>query len=400
MKELRGIRLGILAAMCGLIASGVGIISNIAGLFFEPMAETLGTGRGAVSVSLTICNLVFALGGMMSAKIVTPARFKPALLAGTVLEAGATALISAIQGVTGLYVLNAVRGFAAGILGFVLVTGIINRWFTRNTALITSIVLGWSGLTAAIFSPLVSAFLLHAGWRRGCLLCAGLIAVLNLPALVLPFGLSPDPYIGEEPKTTDMPEDRPKVNHSLLAAGILVSVCSSAVASMPQHFPGLSSSYLLPVTNGSAMLSVCMLSNTGGKLLFGMIADRISSKTALRLFSALMLVALLMLFIPRPAVLLAASLLAGFTYAVSTVGIVVLTKDLFGLERYDAIYPGLSFAGSVSYAVFSSLIGFMYDGSNSYASSLILLAAVNALMLAAILYAYRKPVRTHAGSRS
>lgn len=400
MKELKGIRLGILAAMCGLIASGVGIMTNIAGLFFEPMAETLGTGRGAVSVSLTICNLVFALGGMMTVKIVTPARFKPALLAGTVLEAGATALLSGIQGVTGLYVLNAVRGFAAGVLGYVLVTGIINRWFTRNTALITSIVLGCSGLTGAVLSPLVSAFLQHAGWRSGYLLCAGLIAVLNLPALFLPFGLCPDPYMREEPKTSGMPEDGAKANRSLLAAAMLVSVCSSAVAAMPQHFPGLSSSYLLPATNGSIMLSVCMLSNTGGKLLFGMIADRISSKAALRLFSALTLCALLMLFMPRPAILTAASLLTGFTYAIATVGIVVLTKDLFGLERYDAIYPGLSFAGSISYAVFSSLIGFMYDGSSSYASSLTLLAAVNALMLAAVLYAYRKPVRTHANSGS
>ena len=226
MKELKGIRLGILASMCGLIASGVGIMTNIAGLFFEPMAETLGTGRGAVSVSLTICNLVFALGGMMTVKIVTPARFKPVLLAGTVLEAGATALLSGIQGVAGLYVLNAVRGFAAGVLGYVLVTGIINRWFTRNTALITSIVLGCSGLTGAILSPLVSAFLQRAGWRSGYLLCAGMIAILNIPALVLPFGLSPEPSRKEEPETSRTPADKTKADRRLLAAGILVSVCS------------------------------------------------------------------------------------------------------------------------------------------------------------------------------
>ena len=143
MSELKGKRLGILIAMCGLAAS-VGIVSNISGLFFEPVSETLDTGRGDVSMSLTICLLAIALGGMMSEKLVAPARFKPAILLGMLAQAGCTALLSLAHSIPVLYVLNTVRGFATGVLGFVLVTRILNRWFTKNTGLIASICLGCS----------------------------------------------------------------------------------------------------------------------------------------------------------------------------------------------------------------------------------------------------------------
>ena len=44
-----------LLAICGMLASSVGLVQNVAGLFFDPLAESLGAGRGPVAFSLTIC---------------------------------------------------------------------------------------------------------------------------------------------------------------------------------------------------------------------------------------------------------------------------------------------------------------------------------------------------------
>ena len=55
--KMNGRYLGIIAAMCGLSAATVGLITNVAGLFFGPMAEEFGVMQGAASLTLTIANV-------------------------------------------------------------------------------------------------------------------------------------------------------------------------------------------------------------------------------------------------------------------------------------------------------------------------------------------------------
>lgn len=389
MKELKGKRLGVLIALCGLIASSVGILTNVAGLFFAPAAEELGVGRGSVSLSLTICNLAFAAGGMLSLRVVAGGRFKTAVCAGTLIMAGATAALSLAQSVTMLYLFNALRGFIAGMLGFVLVTTVINRWFTQGVGLVTSIALGCSGLAGAALSPVVSAVIESAGWRKGYLFCAALILLLNLPAILIPFGMDPEDK-SDGPTATYRKDAGAGVSGLVFAAVAFFSACAAFIGAMPQHFPGLASSYALPAAQGAAMLSVCMVANTGSKLLFGILSDKIGARRSLLLFCALVAAALLLLiFIRAAAPLLIAAALLGCTYALATVGVVMLTKDAFSRAQYEKVFPSISMAGTLANAAASSLIGFLYDGSGAYTGALALLLALCALQAGAVFAAYR-----------
>ena len=53
LKKLRGKYLLVMIAMCGLVASTLGIMTNVAGIFFTPMAEELGKETAAVNLTLT-----------------------------------------------------------------------------------------------------------------------------------------------------------------------------------------------------------------------------------------------------------------------------------------------------------------------------------------------------------
>lgn len=44
--KLSGRHLLVVVAMCGLLASGVGLVTNVAGLFFTPVSEEFGVLRG------------------------------------------------------------------------------------------------------------------------------------------------------------------------------------------------------------------------------------------------------------------------------------------------------------------------------------------------------------------
>ena len=69
--------------------------------------------------------------------------------------------------------------------------------------------------------------------------------------------------------------------------------------------------------------------------------------------------------------LFAGAAMIGLSYSLPTVGIVMLTNDIFGVENYARIFPKLSLCGTVAYALGSALIGFAYDARKSYVSALI-----------------------------
>ena len=54
MKQLKGKYLMVLIAVCGIAAASMGMLTNVSGLFFTPISEELGVGRGSVSLTLTI----------------------------------------------------------------------------------------------------------------------------------------------------------------------------------------------------------------------------------------------------------------------------------------------------------------------------------------------------------
>ena len=167
MKGIKGKYLLVLIAMCGMIATSLGILTNTAGLFFSPVAEEFGVGIGSISLTLTICNLAYAASGMAVPRLVNGRNFKRVVLAGTTVTAAATAAMCAAPNVWVLYFLSAARGMAGGILGTVLVTIVINGWFHTGSGLATSIAMACSGLTGAALSPVLSAVIQNAGWRSG-----------------------------------------------------------------------------------------------------------------------------------------------------------------------------------------------------------------------------------------
>lgn len=390
----------VVVAMCGMIATSLGILTNVAGLFFTSVAEEFGSGMGAISLTLTICNFSYALAGMMAPKFITEKNFRFMLVAGTSVIAGATALMSAAGSIGVLYLLSALRGFAGGFLGMVLVTLVINNWFLEKNGLVTSIVTACSGLAGAGLSPVISSVISDMGWRRGYLFTALLVLLLNLPAMVLPIGLTPraagmEPF-GRADLSVDSGGEEEVKNQDavLLTMVLLFGFMASFVTAFPQHFPKLAASYSLTAATGAAMLSFCMMFNTAGKVLLGVLMDRIGTKRSLLLYGVCVIGALVVLLLGRSAVLATSgALVYGFSYAFAIVGGVMMTKELYGPAEYARVYPLVSLAITIANAAGSSLIGVFYDVTGTYTSTLLLLLAMMAAVVVIILAAYRRSVQ-------
>ena len=399
LKLTRGRYLMVLLAMCGLVASSIGIMTNTAGLFFKPIAEELGKETAAVNLTLTISNLAFAFAGLAAARFIGPKNFKPMLLVCTILSAGSTAALALCRSLPPLYALNAVRGFASGMIGSVLATTVLGYWFRTDTGLISSLALGCSGLIGALFNPILEAVMTAASWRTAYLVAAATVAVLNLPALLLPITFRPmeqklEP-LQARPKAAGSakPVREPRSGNAKSVWVIVFAACvcafGSFVAATPQMFKSLAASIDLEET-GVIMATVAMIANIAGKFVFGWLTDRIGVKLSTLIWGTLVAGGVLLLTLVHvPAVMLVSAAMIGLIYSIPTVGAVMICRELFSPDRYTQVYPKLALAASAVNAIGYPIIGAIYDATGSYTGGLILVFALMIAAMASVIAVYR-----------
>ena len=118
MKERSGNHWLVWLAMCGMIGATLGV-KNTSGVFFTPMAESFGVGRGAISLTLTLSNLLLAAGDFFSTRLYTGGNFRRLTRLCVACAVGATLLMGMVSDLWLLYLLHFVRGFASGIYGMI-----------------------------------------------------------------------------------------------------------------------------------------------------------------------------------------------------------------------------------------------------------------------------------------
>ena len=399
----------ILISLATMAGAAMGMIANTAGLFFGPISEDMNIGRGTAGMTITVANLLFPLGGIVFSNVLKGNRVKIYIIPGAVLFAGGTALLALAPNIYVMFLLNGIRGFGAGFAGSVLITVIINQWFYKSNGLFTGMTMASSGITGAVASLILGKVIQHSSWRTAYAVSAIMILALYLPAILIPMTLKPDgkkyrpygaPIRDDAEGNTNTADDaavQPAVTASSgkkIAAALFIPVLiyatiTSVSGAYPQHFPGMAES--ISVHLGVLMTSIVLIANSVGKLTLGLIADHIGVKKTLLLFLALMFGAtLILLFLPYYGFYVFAAAPFGVVYALATVGISLLTKDIFGIENYTRVYPKVTFYSGIAFALNVSLIGYSYDFTGSYTLALSVLLVILVIAAASVIYVYKK----------
>lgn len=374
----------VLVVCCCIVAASIGMLTNSAGVFFTPIAEDLGVGKGAVSMSLTLANIAYAFGGLMTVKVIHENNFKKMVFLFGTVYAISTALLSIAQSVFLLYVFSLIRGASTGIAGMVLVTILINNHYKEGVGFATSIALGFSGIAGALLSLVFSWMIGIAGWRLTYVVEGILAFLLYLPCMIGPVSLNN--RIKEDAVES---KDTTTSTTGVVPLPIFILVCAytfliASVTALPQHFPSLTSTAAV----GSLMVSVTMVMNTAGKIILGAISDKIGAEKALEGYGVLVVIGLLVLvsFKSHPIFSIVGAVLVGLVYAMAAVGPVLLSQNLFR-ESYNAYYPKVSLVGTISNALFTTAVGFVYDIANSYDPALWLVALFAIIAIGTLVYA-------------
>ncbi|MDO4537160.1 MAG: MFS transporter [Coriobacteriales bacterium] len=389
----------ILVSMCSLLAAIIGLLTNVQGLFFTPIAEELGVLKGEVSLTITIASVCSGIGGIFAPRLFKLVKMRVLTAIMCMVICAATAASGICHSIMPLYLLSAVRGFASGITGMVFATTILNNWFEANIGLVTSIAVGCSGISGSVFSLLMSGVIQASGWRAAYVVAAAIVALLMLPAVLFVPTLTPQesgllPHGAQEPlyveASTKAQANAMPIHAGLFALVFLYAVFSHGPAGISQHMPGLAESVGLGAGVGAAMLSASMVTNTVGKIAFGALSDAWGARRTIIIFCAVASSALVALMLAHtPGISVVASAAYGFTFATNTVGITMLTRDVFGVVNYSRVYPIVVFGASLAYSALTAAYGFMYDFTGSYILPLIvaLAMAVAAVVVSQLAYA-------------
>lgn len=389
----------VLIAMCGLAAAVVGVAINTAGVFFAPVAEGLGVGRGSVALSLTIMSITASVAGIIAPKILKEGNLKIIIILSVALLAEATLALSVCNAIWQIYALSVLRGIGDGLISFVTITMILNYWFLAKHGLITSVVMAFSGVPGVILSPVFTKIIASSGWRTGYAVAAAAILICCLPAILFPISIRPEkvglkPYgyeefmkAKEEGQVLKLEPTRAVFNfgNPKFILAVIVTICTNSVAAMPQHFPGYATSIGFAAEVGAFMLSCSMACNILSKVLFGAMSDRFGAYKSVSIMVIVNVISIvLMLFVQQSWALYAGAGMYATTYAVSAVGIAIVAGYLFGMDHYSTVYPVLSLIGGISNAVASAMVGSLYDVTGTYTVNLWLFLGLQMILLVAL----------------
>lgn len=285
------------------------------------------------------------------------------------------------------------------MLGPLAASTLLARWFQRKLGLVMGIAAVGASLGGFIFPPLIEWMIGAFEWRTALRLLALLILVLTLPAALLVVNHPKDrgmrAYssvdVATQPiraATSPLPSVLKSRNFWLVAA--VVSVLFAVYTALLSNLVPLAIDAGVTKEQGALLISILAASGVAGKLIFGVVADRIDLRAGLAV-SILLLITGLSFFLGQGLTMLVAGSMATGLAAGGMLPVWgAMLAWLFGAENYGRVMGQMNPVIIPTYLVAPALAGAIYDQTGSYSSAFILFMGVLALSLL-LLPAIRHP---------
>ena len=387
-KQRFDIRYAIVAVAICLLACGTMGLPNAYGVFYTPMSEALGAGRGAVTMHMSISNLCIGLFTPIVARSLAHGhKMRNVLLVATALVLGSGVVIALAPNTLIMDVAAVVRGIGFAAVAMFVITLYIGNWFQKGRGTITGIALSGSGIGSAIASPIVTACIERFGYQMAYLGFVGFTVLTILPVIFFcpltpeevglkPFGADEADATEADAKTSAPTEDLGLKLVYLSPTFIVLVIFVIAIVlitTLSGHMASLAQDYGYSAQVGALLLSASMIGNVVSKFVLGALADRIGAFNACvcSLTTTLAGLVLILLNLGGQNALLASGFLYGTSFSIGSLGISLLTRHIFGDAQYADAYSTISLVTSVASALGVTAAGLAYDVTGSYAAPII-----------------------------
>ena len=359
---------------------------SCAGIFFTPVSEALGVGRGVFALYLTIMLLATTIALPFEGKLMETKDLRIVLSAAVVLIGVPLVCMSFFNAVWQFYIAGAFMGFGLAALLILSVPTLINRWFRKNVGFYIGLCMAFTGIGGVVFNLVGGAFIASGpdGWRMGYLVFGIIALVVALPFTL--FCVRSYPHdIGLEPVgASEAASAAPGAGANASAAeGVTASTAMKTSAfflvaifagfinlaiNFYQYLPSYATSltqYPDVVAISATLASAAMLGQAIGKVLLGIINDKVNVYAGLFVSTGCGAIGLAVMWLVPGSVpaMLAGGFVFGVFYASATVLAPLMVRTIFGTLEYSTIYSRVAMVGSLAGAFAASVWGFVVDAA-------------------------------------
>ena len=370
----------IVAAGLCIIAAAGGLVGNCLGLFIVPVCEDLGFSRQAMAMNQTLISLGGMFVAALAGQIFKRFRLDRLMKLSAIVLTAAYCSFSFARSLPMFYAASVLISISMALLTWMPFSVILNNWFYERRGLAVGITFMGSGIGGMVFSALGGQLLDSFGWRTTILILSGIVAVMVIPTVFFVVRIHPremhlEPY-GQPPHADNAPVP---VDESGATFG-------EALKSMRLYVIGISLIFIGIVNNGMVatvtpnlvdvghsttfaanITSVAMGALALGKLLLGILYDKLGTRKASMLALAAILCANAGMYFARhmfamPMIVLGLGIGTGFC----TVALPLVTRNVFGNRAFSTLTGIFTACNNLGSAIGPTLLGRICDMQGSY----------------------------------
>jgi MFS family permease len=359
---------------------GVGILVTCVGfgamlslsIFLRPMSEAMGWSRTGISTAALLTWLCMGAGsflwGALSDRLGTRTVL---LIGGGLLGVG---LVSASQASTlGQFqiLFGLLVGLASGAF-YAPLTATTTRWFTQHRSLAVALVSAGTGLGASTVGPLARFLITSYDWRLAMLVIGNLAWLLIIPAALLVREPTRGPASAGAGSLAgagglELTAAQALRTPQFAAIALTHFACCAAHSGPIFHMVTHAIDRGVPAMAAVTVLSVAGLSSLAGKIICGLVADRVGAKRTLLVGLVAQATAVsLYIFTRDLGSFYALAVVFGFAYGGVMPLYAILVREYFGARIMGTAFGAVALVSTLGMALGPWAGGWLYDTFGSY----------------------------------
>lgn len=387
-----------------IIGASVGLFHNSFVVFVVPVSGSLGFTRGAFTFYTTVQAIAVTLATPFYSYFFRKLGQRNVMMAAAIICCSVQFAFSFSSHLWQFYTLAVVHGFFVVGIEIMSVGTLINNWFVEKKGIATGIAYTGSGIIAGVMVPLLTEVIERFGWQMGYRTIGLCALVLLLPTIIfivrdrpqdiglLPLGVQEDGCSELQDSTTVLNEGILRAESLKTPVFWLFALATLCTAVITMGIALHSAAYLTDIgyTAGyaSVVVSIFMFVTVAGKLIFGVVFDKLGLGVGAFLTGLVCLLSsVLLLFSNTGGVPFAFALMFGFAYATQTVSLTLLTSYLFGNRDFGNIYGLVMMILMFGAAIGSPLPAFIFDMAGSYEPAWILFVVLSIISIVSLVMA-------------
>jgi MFS family permease len=386
---------GWVIVVVGIVVTCVGFGAMMSlTVFLQPMSDAMGWSRTGIATAALLNFLSMGAGAFAWGALSDRFGTRVVVLSGGALLGLGLVTASRAETLGWFQILfGVIVGLAAGSL-YAPMTSTTTRWFTRNRTLAVALVSAGLSFGSTFMAPLARWLISTYDWRTAMLVIGDLVWLIVIPASLLvrnPPAASAAAVVAAAAEAPGLTVGQALRTPQFAAIALTHFACCAAHSGPIFHMVANAIDHGVSAMAAATVLSAAGVASFSGKVVCGLVADRVGAKRTLVVGLVIQAVAIsLYLFTGQLGGFYAVAALFGFAYGGVMPLYAVVVREYFGANIMGATFGAVSTVATLGMALGPVAGGWLYDGLGSYAWLFIASSAIG-LGAVAVAITFRPP---------